>query len=65
MMPTKQKKRTPDDPEQSKRFIKTAREVEVDESPEAFDRAFRQIVTPKQRPAGSETDATTRRDRSR
>lgn len=35
-----------DDPEQSKRFIDMAREVEADEDPEAFDRAFDQVVKP-------------------
>jgi hypothetical protein len=39
----------PDDPEQSRRFIETARERETDESQEAFDRAFRK-VTPQRRP---------------
>jgi hypothetical protein len=42
-MPRKPKPK-PDDPEQFKRFIKTAREVEVDESPEAIDRAFNKVV---------------------
>lgn len=37
----------PDDPEQSKRFIETAREVEADESEEAADRAFKKVVPPK------------------
>jgi hypothetical protein len=32
------------DPEQHKRFIDMAREVEVDETPGAFDRAFRKVV---------------------
>ena len=35
------------DPEQLKRFKETAREVEVDERPEAFDRAFNKVVSPK------------------
>ena len=30
----------PDDPEQSKRFIETARQIEADETGEAFRRAF-------------------------
>jgi hypothetical protein len=34
-----------DEPEQSKRFIETAREIETDESPEAFDRAFGKVIT--------------------
>ncbi len=33
-----------DDLEQSKRFIDMAREVGVDEDPEAFDRAFKQVT---------------------
>ena len=37
----------PDDPEQSKRFIDMAREVGADEDPEAFERAFREVVKPK------------------
>jgi len=53
MMPTgpKGQKRPadviPDNPEQSKRFIDMAREVEADESPEAFERAFESVVKPK------------------
>jgi hypothetical protein len=35
------------DPEQHKRFIDMAREVEVDERPEAFDRAFKRVVPRK------------------
>jgi hypothetical protein len=45
----------PDDPEESQRFIDTAREVEADESPEAFDRAFDKVtkkVVPPKRPLG-------------
>lgn len=37
----------PDDPAQSKRFIETAREVEVEEDSEALDRAFKKIVPSK------------------
>jgi hypothetical protein len=40
----------PDDPEQSRRFIETAREIGTDESPEAFERAFKKIV-PRKPPA--------------
>jgi hypothetical protein len=36
-----------DNPEQSQRFIDMAREVGVDESPNAFDRAFGQVVRSK------------------
>ena len=35
-----------DDPAQSQRFIDMAREVEVDESPGAFDRAFGKVTRP-------------------
>lgn len=34
----------PDDPEEYKRFLETAKKVEADESPEAFDRAFKRTV---------------------
>lgn len=37
----------PDDPEQSKRFIEAARQIEADETGEAFRRAFEKIVPPK------------------
>ena len=37
----------PDDPAQSKRFVETAREIEADESGDAFRRAFEKIVPPK------------------
>lgn len=33
-----------DNPEQSRRFIDMAREVEADESPGALDRAFKRVV---------------------
>jgi hypothetical protein len=35
------------DAERHARFVETARAVEVDESPEAFDRAFDGVVRPK------------------
>ena len=35
-----------DDKEQSKRFIERAREIEADESDEAFERALKKIVPP-------------------
>jgi hypothetical protein len=38
----------PDDPEESKRFVDMAREVEADESEEALERAFKKIVPPRQ-----------------
>lgn len=40
-----------DDPAESERFIDTAREVEVDESPGAMDRAFERVVRPPKAPA--------------
>jgi hypothetical protein len=43
-----------DDPEQSRRFIDTAREVEADEDPEAFDRAFEKVIPSGSRPRRSE-----------
>jgi hypothetical protein len=47
----------PDDPEQSKRFVEAARQIEADETGEAFRRAFEKIVparsfTPKSDPQG-------------
>lgn len=45
-MPRKPKPK-PDDPEQFKRFIEMARKVEVDESPDAIDRAFNKVVRRK------------------
>jgi hypothetical protein len=35
----------PDNPEQHKRFVDMAREVGVDETPGAFDRAFDKVIT--------------------
>jgi hypothetical protein len=35
---------TPDNPEQYRRFVETAREVEADESPDAMDRAFERVA---------------------
>jgi hypothetical protein len=40
----------PDDPEQSKRFIDTAKDVGADD-PKALDRAFKKIAQPKPKPA--------------
>jgi hypothetical protein len=39
-----------DDPEQSRRFIDMARDVEVDETSGAFDRAFKRIVPVRESP---------------
>jgi hypothetical protein len=47
-MPRKPKPK-PDNPEQFKRFIEMAREVGVDESPEAIDRGFERVVRSKRR----------------
>jgi len=43
----------PDDPEQSKRFIGTAKEVEADDA-EALDNAFKKIVPEPKRPSSKE-----------
>jgi hypothetical protein len=41
----------PDDPEESQRFIDTAREVEASENPKDFERAFDKVTAPPKRPA--------------
>ncbi len=41
---TKKPQRTPDDPEQSKRFIEAARKAEVDETEEGADKAFKKVA---------------------
>jgi hypothetical protein len=51
-MPQKPKPK-PDDPEQSKRFIETAKEVGADD-PKALDRAFKKIATAPKRPSPKE-----------
>lgn len=56
-MPKHKPQPPPDDPEQFKRFIDMAREVEVDESPGAFDRAFNKVARPK-KPAVKKKDAS-------
>jgi hypothetical protein len=48
--PKTPRKRKPDNPEQYERFREFAREVGADDDPEAFDRRFRKIVPPKQKP---------------
>lgn len=40
------RKRKADNPEQFERFVETARKLGVDESGEAFERAFEKIVAP-------------------
>ena len=49
--PPKGKKAKPKltDKEQSERFIQTARELGVDESPESFEKRFRKIVVSPRR----------------
>jgi hypothetical protein len=47
-MPKKQE-RKPDDPDQSKRFIETAEEVEADADDGALERAFKKIALPKRK----------------
>lgn len=55
----------PDDPEQSKRFIETAREIETDESPDGFERAFERIIKPKEvTPSGSHPRRSVKRPES-
>lgn len=46
--PPKPRQKT--DLEQHKRFLEMAREVEVDERPEAFERAFKKVVHPPEKP---------------
>lgn len=43
----KRVKQGPEDPAEWKRFVETARKIEVDESGGAFQRAFEKIVPPK------------------
>lgn len=46
-MAAKPKPSKPTDAEQHARFVEMARTVEVDESPEAFDRVFKRVVRRK------------------
>lgn len=39
----------PDDPKQVKRFIETAKALEVDQSLGAFEKALKKVVPPKQK----------------
>lgn len=41
------------DEEQYRRFVEKARELGADESPEAFDRAFRKVMPAKRPPSKS------------
>lgn len=45
----------PDDPEQSKRFIEMATELEADGDEETFGRAVRKVATAKREPAATKT----------
>jgi hypothetical protein len=47
--PASKMPRKPDDPEQFERFVETARKLGVDESGEAFERAFEKIVPPRKK----------------
>jgi hypothetical protein len=40
----------PDDPEQSRRFLKMAEELGADSTTAQFDRAFRKVATAKRQP---------------
>lgn len=51
-MPTDKLKE--DDPMQSKRFLKAAREAEADETNEAADRNFKKVVKPPRPRSGQE-----------
>jgi hypothetical protein len=55
---TARKKTKQDNPEQSKRFIDMAREVGVDERPEAFDAVFKKVIKPKPPARSSSATAT-------
>lgn len=48
----------PDDPEQSRRFVDTARSLEVDESGKVFDRAFGIVKTNQAKERHSDDDKT-------
>jgi hypothetical protein len=50
---TQKRERKPDNPEQSKRFVETAMEVEADQDREALDRALKKIDPAKHPPAKS------------
>ena len=43
----------PDNPAQSKRFIEAAKELGVDLSEEAFDKALSKVLKPKEKKRGS------------
>lgn len=37
----------PDDPEQSRRFLDSAKEAEADETPKGAEKAFKAVVKPR------------------
>ena len=41
------KRKSPDNPEQSKRFIEAAKKAEADESEESAERAFKKVIRTK------------------
>jgi len=45
-------KKSPDDPDQKKRFVDTAREREADETEAGADKAFKKVVSPKSSQGG-------------
>ena len=47
---SKKPKPKPDDPEQYKRFLETAEEVEADKDPKAFERVFKKVAKAKNQP---------------
>jgi len=53
---------TPDDPEQAKRFIDMAREVQADETEEGADRVFKKVALPKT-PSSPNQNRSRRTDR--
>jgi chorismate mutase len=62
-MPRKPKP-PPDDPEQSKRFIDMAREVEADEGPsgrKTFERVFNKVIRSRTAPAPTPADRQSRK----
>lgn len=56
---SKESRSKQDNPAQSKRFIDAAREAEADETEEAADRSFKQVVLPTSR-KNSEKNPTER-----
>ena len=46
-------KGSPDNPEQSRRFIEFAKALGVDESGADFQKAMRAVLKPKEKPSGS------------